>query len=107
MGVVVFLFVTALVLPGILCIVSYFIVEDVFHCRFCTWSYFCMGAGLGIWQLWRASLPESDVSYATGIVILIVTNVAFVIYLYVQRRRLQRAVDTAVAGKTDRKQEEA
>lgn len=103
---VVFLFVTVLVLPGVLCLITYFIVEEVFRCRFCTWSYFCMGAGLGIWQLWRASRPDSDVSYANGIAILVATNVAYVIYLYVQRRRLQRAVDAAAAREADRMREE-
>jgi hypothetical protein len=67
----------------------------MFHCRLCTWSYFWMGAGLGIWQLWRASRPGSDVSYAYGIIILVVTNLALAIYLYIQHRRQRRALASA------------
>ncbi|MEO3428668.1 hypothetical protein AAFN88_07405 [Pelagibius sp. CAU 1746] len=95
MGLLVFLFVTALVLPGVICLASYFLSEGMFHCRFCTWSYFCLGAGLGIWQLWRAARPGSEVSYANGIAILAVTNVAYIIYLVVQHRRLRRKTEAA------------
>ena len=98
MGLLVFLFVTAAILPALLCLASFFLFEELFHCRFCTWSYFWAGAGLGIWQLWRASRPGSEVSYANGIIILVVTNLALAVYLYVQHRRGRREIDAAAAG---------
>ena len=95
MGLLAFLFVTALVLPGMICLALLFLSDGLSHCRFCTWSYFCMGAGLGIWQLWRASRPDSEVPYAYGVIILAVTNLAYIIYLVVQHRRLRRQVEAA------------
>jgi hypothetical protein len=98
MGFIVFLYVTAAILPALICLGLFFLSEELFHCRFCTWSYFWMGAGLGLWQLWRASPPEPEVGYGLGIAILAVTNFTFVVYIVVQRRPLRR--ELAAGGDT-------
>lgn len=85
----VFLVATVLILPALICLALTLLSDGVFHCRFCTWSYFFMGEGLGIWQLWRASQPENDLTYLNGILILGFTNVALVFFLILRHRRSQ------------------
>lgn len=98
MGLFVFLIVTAAMLPGVICLFLLFWSDGLSHGGFCTWCYLWMGEGLGVWQLWRATLPEAEISYLNGFLILGFTNIALMFFLIVRSRRRGQARRTDAEG---------